>query len=115
MSIRGDDHCNRPVGLDSRLGWILSMPVGGNSSVSSIPMNLVQTHAMQVDTKEMTLEKQLSKFWKLEILGISPQENSVYETFKEGIEFVDGRLPDNFTLAQRRLQGLNSRLQGRLS
>ena len=87
-------------------------------------MNLVQTHAMQVDTEEMTLEKQLSKFWEIESLGISPQENSVYETFKDRIEFVDGRyqvrlpwkqdhplLPDNFTLAQRRLQGLNSRLQ----
>ena len=49
----------------------------------------------------------------------------MYEAFKDGIEFVDGRyqvrlpwkqvhplLPDNFTLAQRRLQGLNSRLQG---
>ena len=125
MSIRREDHRNGPVALDSRLGWILSGPVGGNSSVSSIPMNLVQTHAMQVDTKEMTLEKQLSKFWELESLGISPQENSVYETFKDGIEFVDGRyqlrlpckqdhplLPDNFTLAQRRLQDLNSRLQG---
>ena len=54
-------------------------------------MNLVETHAMRVDTKEMTLEKQLSKFWELESLGISPQENSVYETFKDGIEFVDGR------------------------
>ena len=36
-------------------------------------MNLVQTHAMQVDTEEMTLEKQLSKFWELESLGISPK------------------------------------------
>ena len=62
MSIRGEDHCNGPVALDSRLGWILSGPVGGNSSVSSIPMNLMQTHAMRVDTEEMTLEKQLSKF-----------------------------------------------------
>ena len=79
-------------------------------------MNLVQTHAMRVDTEEMTLEKQLSKFWDLESLGISPQENSVYETFKDRIEFVNGwyqvrlpwkqdhpLLPDNFTLAQRRL------------
>ena len=93
MSIRGEDHCNGPVALDSRLGWIHSGPVSGNSSVSSIPMNLVQTHAMRVDTEEMTLEKQLSKFWELESLGISPQENSVYDTFKEGIEFVDGRYP----------------------
>ena len=88
-------------------------------------MNLVQTHAMRVDTEEMTLEKQFSKFWELEGLGISPQENSVYQTFKDGIEFVNGRyqvhlpwkqdhplLSDNFTLAQRRLQGFNSRLQG---
>ena len=49
----------------------------------------------------------------------------MYETFKDGIEFVNGwhqvhlpwkqdhpLLADNFTLAQRRLQGLNSRLQG---
>ena len=89
-------------------------------------MNFEQTHAMRVDTEEMTLGKQLSKFWELESLGISPQENSVYEIFKDRIEFVDGwcqvhlpweqdhhpLLPDNFTLAQRRLQGLNSRLQG---
>ena len=88
-------------------------------------MKFVQTHATRVDTEEMTLEKQPSKFLELEGLGISPQENSVYETFKEGIQFVDGRyqvrlpwkqdhplLPDNFTLAQRKLQGLNSRLQG---
>ena len=53
-------------------------------------MNLVQTHAMRGDTEKMTLEKQLSKFWELESFGISPQENSVYETFKEGIEFLDG-------------------------
>ena len=46
-------------------------------------MNLVHTHAMRVDTEEITLEKQLSKFWELDSLGISPQENSVYEIFKE--------------------------------
>ena len=74
---------------------------------------------MRVDTEEMTLEKQLSRFWELESLGISPQKYSVYETFKEGTEFVNGGyqvrlpwkqdhhlLPDNLTLAQRRLQGL---------
>ena len=85
MSVRGKDHLNEPVELDSRFGWILSGPVGRNPSVSSVPMNLVQTHAMQLDTEEMTLEKQLSRFWELESLGIFPQENSVYETFKEGI------------------------------
>ena len=27
MSIRGEDHLNEPVALDSQLGWILSEPV----------------------------------------------------------------------------------------
>ena len=36
-------------------------------------MNLVQTRAMRVGTEEMTFEKQLSKFWELESLGISPR------------------------------------------
>ena len=72
MSGGGGGHLNGPVVLDSRLGWILSGPVGGNPSASSIPMNLAQIHTIRVDTEEMTLEKQLSRFWELESLGIPP-------------------------------------------
>ena len=55
-------HLKGPFAPDSRLGWIIFGPVGGNPSVLSLPMNFVQAHAIRVDAEQITLEKQHSKF-----------------------------------------------------
>ena len=74
--------------------------------------------------EEHRLEEQVSRFWELESIGIDQRkENSVYQQLEEEVEFKDGRyevrlpwkqehplLPDNYSLCQKRLQGLARKL-----
>ena len=114
-----------PIGLESTLGWILSGPIPNCPEVSKTQTNLTQTHLLRIsaevkqeNSKEKTLETELSKFWDLETLGISPTEESLYENFSQEISFSEGRyevklpwkanhplLPDNYALSKRRLDG----------
>lgn len=70
-----------------------------------------------------SLDNSLKSFWELESLGIKQDESSVYEEFTKNIEFMNGRyevslpwkplqkkLPSNFTLAKKSLEGLLNRL-----
>ena len=87
----------------------------------------MQTHVLRFEVKpqedQVSLDDQVSKFWKLESIGILKEEQSVYESFKEDITFTAGRyevklpwksehptLPDNFNLSKKRLQGLQKKL-----
>ena len=122
-----------PTALQTKVGWVLSGPVQGGSTLNSTQVNFTNTHALRVDTHEQfmdessenrALERKLAEFWDLEAIGISPEEKSVYERFNEDITFKEGRyevklpwkechatLPDNYTLCQRRLKSLTRRLQ----
>ena len=119
-SIRGE--IGGPIALESRLGWILSGEIQNCKETTSTSTNFAQTHVLRVE--EHRLEEQVSRFWDLESIGIDQQrENSVYQQFQEEIEFKDGRyevklpwkqehplLPDNYSLCQKRLQGLARKL-----
>ena len=70
------------------------------------------------------LESKLERFWRLESLGIIPNESSVYDDFQQRIRFDGQRyeinlpwkephpmLPDNYSLSKSRLVSLLSRLR----
>ena len=119
-SIRGE--IGGPIALESRLGWILSSEIQNCKETTSTSTNFAQTHVLRVE--QHRLEEQVSRFWDLESIGIDQQkENSVYQQFQEEIEFKDGRyevilpwkqehplLPDNYSLCQKRFQGLARKL-----
>ena len=118
-----------PVALESTLGWILSGPVHDSSERRSTHVNIAETHVLQFEienkSNEASLEGQVCKFWELEGIGISKNEATVYESFKDEIAFLDGRyevklpwkpehptLPDNYLQSKKRLMGIFSRLKG---
>ena len=114
---------SEPTAIHTKVGWILSGPVGDQVVVN---LTLTSTHALRVDTfmAEPSLDDQLKKFWELESLGIPKDESSVYERFLQQISF-DGRryevslpwkeyhppLPDHYELCRKRLEGLLKRLK----
>ena len=104
------------VPMELVLGWILSGPISCNVESTPIVANSAQTHTLRVSETKCTeaMDQQLSRFWDLESLRISPEE-SVYEQFSEEIAFVDGHyevklswkanrpvLADNYQLAKKR-------------
>ena len=115
--VRGD---SRPTAIHTHLGWVLSGPVGGTSDNNH--SNLHSSHSLHIlhsSDSSSSLDSSLKAFWELESLGIKQDEPSVYEEFKKNIEFKNGRyevglpwrpsqkkLPSNFTLAKKRLEGL---------
>ena len=119
-----------PVALESQLGWILSGNVQNCPERSMDTANLVQTHVLRVsdsflreENEDETLIAQLSKYWNLESIGITKNEETVYQRFSDDIKFVDGRyvvnlpwkeehpvLPDNYGLCRRRLDLLFKKL-----
>ena len=76
------------------------------------------------ESSDKYLERIVSNFWDLERLGISQDENSVIANFQDNLQSIDGRyevtlpwkqehplLPDNFTLSQKRLHGMFTKLR----
>ena len=120
--VRGD---SGPTAIHTHLGWVLSGPVGGTSDNNH--SNLHSSHSLHIlhsSDSSSSLDSSLKAFWELESLGIKQDEPSVYEEFKKNIEFKNGRyevglpwrtsqkkLPSNFTLAKKRLEGLLNRLR----
>lgn len=85
-----------PTALQTKVGWVLSGPVQGGSTLNSTQVNFTNTHALRADTHDQfmdespenrALERKLAEFWDLEAIGISLEEKSVYERFKD----VQGR------------------------
>ena len=117
-----------PIALESCLGWILSGPVYDCPTSASTEVNLTDTHVLTLASnergEERLLEQQVANFWNLESIGISKDELSLYETFQDKIEFINGRyqvglpwkqdhpvLPDNYALCKRRLQSTLAKLK----
>ena len=116
-----------PTAIQTKLGWVLSGPVGENSPHVNHMSNLATIHTLkcasdEVKSKDDVLVQELKKFWDLETLGIQPQ--CVYEEFLESIRYEDNHyvvnlpwrpdhaeLPDNYDLSKRRLLGLLKRLR----
>ena len=116
-----------PTAVHTHLGWVLSGPVGGTftSNHSYLPIShSLHTSVTYPSDSHNSLDDSLKAFWELESLGIKQNEPSVYKEFKNTIEFKNGhyevslpwrplqkKLPSNFGLAKRRLEGLMTRLR----
>ena len=115
-----------PTAIHTQLGWVLSGPVGSTSGSNHASTSLPASHSFHIthssDSSNL-LDNALKAFWELESLGITQDEPSVYEALKKNIQFKNGRyevslpwkpsqkkLPSNFALAKKRLEGLLHRL-----
>ncbi|XP_068713173.1 uncharacterized protein [Montipora foliosa] len=91
----------------------------------SCTVNLSSTHVLKIESTEISdMKDDLQKFWDLETLGIKEDETSVYDKFSNDITFTRKRyqvklpfkdnqpmLPDNYTVALRRLTTTNKKLK----
>ncbi|XP_068715994.1 uncharacterized protein [Montipora foliosa] len=113
--IKGDPY--GPVALETNLGWVLSGPTMCSTLTRSCTVNLSSTHVLKIESTEISdMKDDLQKFWDLETLGIKEHETPVYDKFSNDITFTGKRyqvklpfkdnhpmLPDNYTVALRRL------------
>ena len=117
-TIRG---ASGPTAVYTKLGWILSGPT---ITKSRALMTHTLTTRVKATEDKTQLEEQLKSFWELESLGISEQEPTLYEQFKDHVTFDGSRyevtlpwrdsaslLPDNYELSLSRLRGLLRRLR----
>ena len=83
--------CGGPVALQTRLGWILSVPIT-SSEVRETSANLI-THVLRIDSGPSLreLDRTLKAFWELESLGVIDSECSVQEQFSSNIAFQNGQ------------------------
>ena len=116
--VRGE---SGPTAIHTQLGWVLSGPVGSisdNHTITSLPARH-SLHITHSSDSSNSLDNSLKAFWELESLGIKQDEIQ----FTKNIEFMNGRyevslewkpsqkkLPSNFTLAKKCLEGLLNRL-----
>ena len=116
-----------PTAIQTRLGWVLSGPVGNEPRQLTHTSNLATIHTLncaseEVECKNDVLVQELKRFGDLETLGIQPQ--CVYEEFLESIKYENNHyvvnlpwkpdhveLPDNYHLSKKRLLGLLKRLR----
>ncbi len=121
---RGEDG---PVAVHTRLGWVLS----GSLSMEEGCSAALTTHVLRIDANPSTqdpLNEVLHSFWDLESLGVvNTKEDSVLEEFTRSVQLKNGRyevmlpwkdshprLPDNYLLSKKRLDGLLKRLRHEL-
>ena len=117
-----------PVVMQMKLGYVLSGPPSDEPTVASTAVNITSTHILKAEAvpfpPEENLNEQLSHFWKLESIGVLPDENSVQDKFEETVTFTGKRyevqlpwkeghpmLPDNFDLSAAHLHHLVRKLQ----
>ncbi|KFD61475.1 hypothetical protein M514_26371 [Trichuris suis] len=114
---------NEPIAVQSKLGWILCGKVGKGPAYAT-------TTALQ-DTAEESTEAMLKRFWQLDAIGVSENEDStekpstVMEAFQKSVAFDGERytvelpwkgeksLPNNLQLAQQCLEQTERRLRKR--
>ena len=123
---------NGPVAMETFLGYVLSGPVYNVPVENTI--NLLSSHTLRINVSDGTqencktfatqenckdLDSKTKAFFDLESLGITPNEGSVHEHFKDEIKFFNNRyivklpfkegknlLPDNYKLTLNRLKSL---------
>ena len=77
-----------PVGLGSRLGWLLSVPVTKHNSFCLTTHT--ENSVMQI-VNCIIDKKKIENFQNLDLLGIQENERSACEKVLSGIEFVSDR------------------------
>ena len=117
-----------PVAIETKLGYVLSGPASDEPTVASTAVNITSAHILKTEAvpfpPEENLNEQLSSFWKLESIGVLPDESSVQDKFEETVMFTGKRyevqfpwkeghpvLPGNFDLSAARLHHLVRKLQ----
>ena len=115
---------NGPVAIETKLGWVLSGPVGTTGQSDESHSLVVHTlHISTPSTEAQALDHVMNSFWELESFGIPTTEHSLYEQLQDSIKFRDGRYevrlpwksprrepPNNYELSLKRLKGLLRRL-----
>ena len=76
-----------PTAIYSKIGWILSGPTMSDHTPGVTHTFLTGVRAIE---DKLRLDEQLRSFWELESLGISDQELTLYDQFKDHIKF-DGK------------------------
>ena len=118
---------NGPTAIGTRFGYVLSGPSGRSttSAVSSVNAVVANTQSsFSVEDEQLALQYLLQQFWRLESLGIVPNEPSVHELFLQSIKHDGQRyqvnlpwrenhraLPDNFKLSESRLASTLKKLR----
>ena len=123
--IRGE---SEPTAIHTKVGLVLSGPVHYQVPSSSTTINLTSTHVLKCQVTNHPdldlLDSNLERFWRLESLGIVPNESSVYDHLQQQIRYDGNRyevnllwkephpmLPDNYSLSKCCLMSLLSRLR----
>ena len=112
-----------PTAIHTHLGWVLSGPVWNAAEQNTLNSQVIHTLHIQSADSFSHLDSLLKQFWELESLGIKQNEPSVYEAFKQLIQFKNDcyevslpwhstqtQLPSNLAFARKRLQGLLKKL-----
>ena len=123
-----------PVAMKMSLGWVLPGPLLQTPG-SDTDVYLVTSHTLRLDTSSCSdtiiekriydpLLEQVKKFWELEAIGLSTQEETVHEKFLDTIHLNNGRyevslpwkeqhalLLDNHAQAVSRLPSVLKRLR----
>ena len=121
---------NGPVAMETFLGYVLSGTIYNVLAENTI--NLVSSHTLRINVSNVTqencktfgtqenckdLDAKTKPFFDLETLGITPNEASVHEHFKDEIKFVNNHyevklpfkegndlLPDNYMLIFKQIK-----------
>ncbi len=129
--VRGGPH--EPIALATKLGYVLSGPVvmdSQNDRADQYSVNLTTTHVLKVESVPIAdpLIEEVKRFGDYESLGIQETGPTFYCKFRSEVKFVEdqGRyqvrlpfkenhniLPDNFALAEARLNSLLRRLKSK--
>ena len=86
-----------PVAIKTHLGWVLSGPVYESwQMLVESSTHLSHTHVLRLDTEQAEesclLKQELSKFWDIESLGITPEsQDAVYEKLLNRVQMKDAR------------------------
>ena len=114
-----------PTAFETKLGWVLTGPLplfDTNSVQNSYPMSTHSLKCCEVSTTSSVsdLNEKVSEMWKLENIGIVPDELCVYDNFSRNIAYnEEGKfysvnlpwkdprpvLPDNYLVSLKRLHG----------
>ena len=111
--------------ISSKLGWLLNGPIN-NDDENVQGFNKKSGHTLFVETnydEDKLLSNEIKKFWSLDMIGISEEENSVYDRFKDTIKFDNNRyevelplkesyenIKDNYYLCKKRLENIKNKL-----
>lgn len=123
-----------PAVIHTRLGYVLTGPVNVPNSIGS-PSSVNMSHIMKTECRvveedlnsvNVSLKDELSKFWDYDTLGVKEREHEFLEDYLTKVKFNGDRyevllpfkeehpvIPDNYLLARNRLTSSLKRLKSK--